>query len=85
MNKSNSKQSYWTVRQQEGWGVKEQGHRQPASVHEAQKAAWGEARRLAGADKAPARTGGKTLPPMKSILELRDSKPFRKTGRAGRS
>ena len=46
--------SYWTIRQPGGWGVKRQGNKQPSSVHEQQKDAWKEARRLTGGKQGPA-------------------------------
>jgi hypothetical protein len=54
----NNQQSYWTIRQQGGWAVKMQGSRQMASVHQEQKQAWQEARRLAGGAKGEARLPG---------------------------
>lgn len=50
----NGKTSYWTIRQSGGWGVKRQGNTEASSVHELQRDAWAEARRLTGGKQPPA-------------------------------
>jgi hypothetical protein len=50
----NGQVSYWTIRQASGWGVKRQGNKEASSIHEQQKEAWKEARRLTGGKPAPA-------------------------------
>ncbi len=59
-----NQQSFWTIRQADGWGVKRQGTRQPSSVHDRQMDAWKEARRLSGSTQGEPRlaTRGRSNP-----------------------
>ena len=67
----NNKQSFWSIRKLAGWGVKQQGTAQTASVHAEQVDAWQEARRLSGGNKNDVPKPERRASILSRILKLR--------------